>query len=91
MDPNNIAITGLIFDMAGVVVVWFFGWPQPQLETGVGIGLEDGTPFGPNGETVADHNQKVERRRVCYKRASVCGLLFLLTGFGLQLAAHILN
>ena len=88
MDPKYLTIAGLIFDIVGVAVVWFFGWPQPQLESGVGLGLEDGTPIGPNGETVADHNRKVERRRSWYKRAAILGLLLLLAGFGLQLAAQ---
>lgn len=88
MDPKCLTIVGLIFDIVGVAVVFFFAWPQPELESGVGLGLEDGTPIGPNGETVADRNRKVERRRVWYKRGAIVGLLFLLSGFGLQLAAQ---
>lgn len=88
MDPKCLTIAGLIFDIVGVAVVWFFGWPQPQLESGVSLGLEDGTPVGPNGETVADHNRKVERKRYWYKRASILGLVLLLMGFGLQLASQ---
>jgi hypothetical protein len=90
MDPKCLTITGLILDIVGVAIVWYFGWPQPQLEPGVGLALENGTPVGPNGETVADHNRKVERRRIWYKRFSIFGLLLLLTGFGLQLAAQFL-
>ena len=89
MDPKYLTIAGLVLDMIGVGVVWFFGWPQPQLETGVSLGVENGTPYGPNGETVADYNRKVERRRISYKRASIFGLVLLLTGFGLQLAAQL--
>ena len=88
MDPKCLTIAGLLLDIIGVAVVLFCAWPQPQLETGVGLGLENGTPYGPNGETVADHNRKVERRRVWYKRASIFGLFLLITGFGLQLAAQ---
>ena len=89
MDPKCLSIAGLVLDIAGVAVVWYFGWPQPQLETGVPLGLEDGNVIGPNGETVADHNRKVARRRIWYTRASICGLLLLLTGFGLQIAAQV--
>jgi len=88
MDPKCLTIAGLVLDILGVAVVWYFGWPQPQLETGVSSGLENGTPYGPPGETVADHNRKVERRRIWYKRASILGLVLLLTGFGLQLVAQ---
>jgi len=83
-----LTVLGLIFDIVGVVTVWFFGWPQPNLESGVSYGLEDGTPIGPKGETVAELNRKTETRRVLYKRAAICGLLLLVVGFGLQLAAQ---
>jgi len=88
MDPKFLTIAGLVLDIVDVAVVWFFGWPQPQLETGISLGLENGTPFGPNGETVANHNRRVERRRIWYKRAYIFGLVLLLTGFGLQLVAQ---
>ena len=88
MDPKCLTIAGLVLDIVGVAVVWFFGWPQPQLESGVGFGLEDATPFGPNGETVAYHNKNIERQRLRYKRASILGLLLLLAGFVVQLTAQ---
>lgn len=90
MDPKYFTIAGLILDIVGVAVVWFFGWPQPQLESGVSLGLEDGTRIGPYGETVVDHDRDVERKRFWYKRASIGGLLLLLAGFGLQLASQFL-
>jgi len=88
MDPKCLTIIGLVLDIVGVAVVWFFGWPQPKLEPGVGIGLDNGTPIEPAGETVAEHNRKVEGKRFWYKRASIFGLLLLLAGFALQLAAQ---
>jgi hypothetical protein len=88
MDPKCLTIVGLVFDIVGVAVVLFFAWPQPELESGVGLGLEDGTPISPNGETVADRNRRVERRRILYKRGAIVWLLFLLAGFGLQPAAQ---
>ena len=88
MEAKCLTTVGLVLDILGVVVVWFFGWPQPRLEPDVSLGLEDGTPIGSNGETVADHNRKIERKRVLYKRAAIVGLLLLLAGFGLQLAAQ---
>jgi hypothetical protein len=81
MDPKCLTIAGLILDIIGVATVWFFGWPQPNLESGVSLGLEDGTSIGSNGETVADYNRKVEHRRRWYKRASILGLVLLLSGF----------
>lgn len=83
-------ILGLVLDIAGVALVWHFGWPQPNLEPGVGIGLEDGTPYGPSGETVADHNRKVEQQRSRYRRISILGLILLIAGFSAQLIAQLL-
>jgi hypothetical protein len=87
MDPKSIAIGGLVLNMIGVAVVWRFGWPQPELATGVALGLEDGTPYGPNGETVADNDRRVVRLRVRYRRASGFGLGLLLAGFCVQVIA----
>jgi hypothetical protein len=87
MDPKDIATIGLILNMIGVAVVWGFAWPQPELATGVALGLEDGTPYGPNDETVADHNRKVVRLRVLYRRASGFGMFLLLAGFFVQVIA----
>jgi hypothetical protein len=87
MDPKYIAIGGLVLNVIGVAVVWWFGWPQPELATGVAVDLEDGTPYGPNGETVADHDRRVVRRRVRYRRASGLGLCLLLAGFCVQVIA----
>lgn len=87
MDPKYIAIGGLILNVIGVAFVWRFGWPQPGFATGVALGLEDGTPYGPNGETVADHDRRVVRLRVLYRRASRFGLGLLLAGFCVQVIA----
>ncbi|WP_286730978.1 MULTISPECIES: hypothetical protein [unclassified Thiomonas] len=51
---------GLALGMLGVALIFVWGPPQPQLEEGVGIGLEDGTPLG-NGLTVAQHDALVRR------------------------------
>lgn len=43
---------GLVLGMAGVAVVWRFGWPQPSFEDGVSIFVEDGTRLPkPNRRT----------------------------------------
>jgi len=48
--------------MVGVAILFQFGPPQPHLETGISIVLEDANPM-PGGRTVADHNQDILKLR----------------------------
>jgi hypothetical protein len=82
-------IIGLAANMVGVVVLFFFGFPQPPHDEGVGLGLQDATRLA-NGMTVAEHNASVRRRRALYKIFSTVGLGLLFVGFLLQLPAAIL-
>lgn len=79
---------GLVLDMVGVIFLFVFGPPQPSLEEGVGVALEDATPIGPGeGKTVAEYNLETRRRRCLYLYMSKVGLTILFVGFALQLAA----
>lgn len=77
---------GLVLGLVGVGLIFVWGPPQPQLDEGVGLGLEDGTPLG-NGLTVAQHNVNVRRRRLRHKVLSRVGLGLVFIGFLLQLFA----
>jgi len=77
---------GLTLGMLGVALTFVWGPPQPQLEEGVGIGLEDGTPLG-NGLTVAQHDVLVRRRRFRHTVLSRAGLGLIFFGFLFQLLA----
>lgn len=77
---------GLLLGLVGVVLIFFWGPPQPQLDEGVGLGLEDGTPLG-DGLTVAQHNANVRRRRLRHQILSRVGLGLVFLGFLLQLFA----
>ncbi len=90
MTSQCLTILGLLLDIVGVAIVWRFGWPQPNLEPGVGLGLEDGTPYGPKGETVADHNRRIAQLRLRYRRTSAFGLILIILGFCFQLVAQLL-
>jgi hypothetical protein len=78
--------TGLVLGMIGVVLIFIWGPPQPQLNGGVGLSLEDGTPL-ENGLTVAENNQIVKRRRYQHKIISGLGLLLVFLGFLAQFIA----
>lgn len=77
---------GLALGMLGVALVFVWGPPQPQLEEGVGMGLEDGTPLS-NGLTVAQQNEVVRRRRFRHTVLSRVGLGLIFVGFLFQLFA----
>jgi len=77
---------GLGLGMLGVVILFFYGPPQPNLESGVGLGLEDATPLG-DGRTVADHNRDTERLRGRHAVLSKIGLGLVGIGFALQFVA----
>ena len=78
--------SGLVLGMAGVAIIFRYGPPQPSLEEGVGLGLEEKTPL-PDGRTVAEHNADVARLPRLYSRWSKTGLTLIFVGFALQLWA----
>jgi hypothetical protein len=77
---------GLALSMVGVLIIFRYGPPQPSLEEGVALGLEDGTPLA-DGRTVAEHNRDVAMLRDKHQRMSKTGLALVFFGFGFQLWA----
>jgi len=77
---------GLVLSMVGVLVIFRFGPPMPDLEHGVGLGLDEGTRLA-DGRTVAQHNADRLRLRTRHSRMSQGGLLLVFAGFALQLWA----
>jgi len=85
--PNQILNTiGLLLNIGGVALLFFFGPPQPTFEEGVGIGLEDGTRL-KDGRTVAEHNAAVRKVKRWHKNLSRLALILIAFGFSLQLCA----
>jgi hypothetical protein len=78
---------GLVLGIIGVIIVFVWGPPQPQLDPGVSIGLEDNTPIDKTGKTVREYNQEVEVRRKEYSHMSQIGLVLVMVGFAFQLWA----
>ena len=58
---------GLVLSMVGVLILFRFGPPQPNLESGVGLGLEDDTTLA-DGRTVAEHDKDVKQLRTRHSR-----------------------
>lgn len=88
MCANVLNTVGLSLGIAGVVVIFFFGPPQPDLSIGVGLAVGDGTVIDKSsGKTAADHDREVLAKRRTYTKVSRFGLLLIMAGFGFQLAA----
>ena len=83
-------IIGLILGIIGVTLIFIWGPPQPQLEKGIGIGLEDNTPIDDSGKTVRQYNEEINNKRKCYKIMSKVGLFLVFLGFVFQLWATLL-
>jgi hypothetical protein len=78
-----LTLIGLVLGMAGVVLIFIWGPPQPDLEEGIALGvtsLPDGTP-------VADHNAKIRKLKRRYTWMSRLGLALIFAGFALQTVA----
>ena len=77
---------GLTLNIFGVVLIFFFGLPQPSHREGVGLGLEDGNIL-PDGTSVAEWNARTRRRKRIYTALAYVALSLLPTGFICQLIA----
>ena len=76
-DKGSNVQVGLLLDVLGVLVVFKYGWSQPDLSEKVYIIAEQSAADDP------EHQVKVS----FHKRASVFGLVCLDFGFGLQIVA----
>ena len=74
MSANEVGSLGLILDIVGVCLLFVFGFPQPKLEKGNALLLEE------------DDEEAVGRRKV-WVVMSLVALACLVAGFGLQLLA----
>ena len=86
MCSQMINTIGLILDIIGAIVLFFYSRPQPSFEEGMGLGLEEATVLS-DGRTVAEHNEEVRRIRDKHIRRSRIGMLILAIGFAFQLWA----
>lgn len=74
MLPEIVNTVGLIANMAGVVVAFFYGFPQPSHEEAVFLVTAEATP-------------DITKRKKRYSILSQAGLLLMFVGFALQLVA----
>lgn len=90
MSTQWINAIGLLLNMGGVVIFFFYGPPQPNFEEGVSLGVGDGTVFS-DGTSVAEINTGVRRLKRCHIFFSRFALALIFVGFGFQLWATLSN
>ena len=88
--PRLLNLAGLVFGMAGVVVIFIWGPPMPDLTEGVSRGVEAGTVFA-DGRKVSDMIEDTRRLKRIHSIRSRVGLGLIFCGFALQFAAAILE
>lgn len=88
MNAQILNSLGLILGLIGVLFIFIWGPPQPNLEEGIGMGLEDGTPIDSSGKTVKQHDEEIKAKRKKYNLMSRIGLTLVFIGFLFQLLAN---
>lgn len=86
LTPENLTSLGLILNILGVLLLFFFGFPQPNHDEGVSVGFSENTTF-TDGTSVKSILEKARKRKRLYLAFSYVALAFLLAGFILQFAA----
>lgn len=74
---------GLLLNVIGTVLLFFFGFPQPDFTEEVGLSLEDNTPIA-NGLTAKEYGNQVRRKKKIYRTMAYVALLLVLVGFVIQ-------
>lgn len=77
-------IAGLILNILGTIVLFFFGFPQPNHDEDVSLGISEDTIFA-DGTSVKSIKAATKRKKLLYKGMSSLGMALLLFGFTLQL------
>ena len=81
MTPETLNTLGLISNILGVILIFFYGLPQPSHDAREFLELVD--------NTIEEKNIEIRKRKARYKFFAYFALILLLTGFALQfLAIH---
>lgn len=83
MGAHPLTEFGLLLGMAGVIVIFIWGPPQPVFQDYVGISVQDATPLS-DGRTAKEHVEEEQKKKRHYKRMSSFGLALIFFGFLLQ-------
>ncbi len=82
MTPQCFNIIGLLFDMVGVIILFFFGLSQ--------IVTLDGTCLVAAPPNTPEEGEKNKKEGRLHLNMSRIGLLLILIGFALQMASNLI-
>ena len=85
-DLMDLVSIGLVLDIVGVILLFFYGLPNniPAPSSGTVI-------VWPGGEANESEKEEYRKELKKYKRLSRLGIILLLVGFGLQLIGNIFS
>ncbi len=83
MFSQIVTTFGLVLDIVGAGILFFYAAPQPSFESGVSIGLEDNTVLA-DGKTVTQHNDEIRIQKEQYVNISKSALALIILGFIFQ-------
>lgn len=86
MTAQHLNALGLLLGMVGVLLLFFWGPPLPEMRGAVGIALQSTTVLA-DGRRVADIEEAEKRLRHRHEIFSRFGLGLLFFGFAAQFAA----
>jgi hypothetical protein len=86
MPHQFLNTSGLISNMAGVILLFFYGFPQPTHDEEVTVTLEPEEVVA-EGRKAADLMKETRSRKKFYQSMSIVALLLMVSGFGAQLLA----
>jgi hypothetical protein len=88
-ETQILNVIGLSLDVIGVAILFFWAPVHPNIEDGIGLGLEDATIV--DGKTVSEHNKDKEKQKKKIRILSKIGLVLILIGFFIQIISNLLQ
>jgi hypothetical protein len=88
----TIGSLGLILDISGVVLLFKYGFPQPDFKEGVSLGVEDNTPVTTEDDrriTAKEYVDEVQKKKKLYRKIAFLALGLILFGFIFQLISSL--
>lgn len=79
MYAKLVGSIGLLLDLVGVILLFKYGFPQPDFSEDVGLALPDTNEY-EGGMTVGDFARIQRKKKEVYKRISICSLVLIIFG-----------